>query len=218
MCGRFTIPDEELFLRSKGLNFRPKGLKARFNVAPSQLVPVLKQSAQEVQMLKWGLVPSWSRAPTVGNKMINARAETISEKPSFRSAFKKRRCVILANGFYEWKMDGSKKIPYYIFLKNHEPFGFGGLWEHWKSPEGEILETCTIITTEANEFMRPLHHRMPAIIQPTDFSKWLDQPEKEESLKELLRPFSSSAMETYAVSTFVNNPRNDSKECIRKAQ
>jgi putative SOS response-associated peptidase YedK len=216
MCGRYVVATEELFL--KGFpNFRASKITPRYNIAPTQLVPVLRDIDAGIEMLKWGLIPRWAKDSSIAHNIINARSETIAEKPAFKDAFKNRRCIILSTGFYEWKREGTKKTPYYIFAKDREYFSFAGLWENWKSPEGEIVETCTIVTTAANEFIRPLHNRMPAIIRTEDFQKWLNKDAESETLKKLLQPFPNHNLEMYRVSTFVNNPKNESEECIKIA-
>ena len=166
-------------------------------------------------MLRWGLIPSWAKDPKIGNQCINAKAETVAEKPSFRAAFKKRRCLVVATGFYEWQVQGRTKQPMWIGLRSKRPFAFAGLWEHWTPAEGEPLVTCTIITTEPNELMRPIHNRMPAILAPTSYDQWLDPAFQHiEPLKALLRPYLSEELTAYPVSTLVNNPRHDAPQCL----
>jgi putative SOS response-associated peptidase YedK len=154
--------------------------------------------------LKWGLIPSWAKDASVGAKLINARSETVTEKPSFREAFKKRRCIIPADGFYKWQRTSGKKQPYFFHMRDDHPFGFAGLWDRWKSQDGEIIETCIILTTEANKVLSPVHDRMPVILHPEDYELWLD----EDVRLELLRPFDVSEMDGYPVSTLVNSPRS----------
>ena len=165
----------------------------------------------------WGLIPSWSKDPSIANKLINARGETIAEKPSFRGGFKYKRCLILTDGFYEWKVvQGEKtKTPYFIHMKDKKPFAFAGLWDEWQSSDGGALRTCTIITTEPNELMSTLHNRMPVILDSADYSQWLDPaPRTPESLLPLIRSFPADRMSAYPVSTMVNSPGNDRAECI----
>jgi putative SOS response-associated peptidase YedK len=219
MCGRFTLTQSaEVLAELFELDEVPKFVPG-YNIAPTQPIPVLratKETRRQFDYLYWGLIPSWSKDPSIGARMINARAETVTEKPSFRTAFKRRRCLILADGFYEWQKTGSKKQPYYFQLKDHRPFGFAGLWEHWQSPEGDPIESCTIITTAANETMRPIHDRMPVILQPQDYDVWLDPTlQATEQLLPLLRPYSDAEMQDYPVSTKVNSPQNDSPDCIQ---
>jgi putative SOS response-associated peptidase YedK len=166
-------------------------------------------------MLRWGLIPSWAKDPKIGNQCINAKAETVAEKPSFRSAFKKRRCLVIATGFYEWQVHGARKQPMWIGLRSQQPFAFAGLWEHWTPVEGEPLETCTIITTEPNDLMAPIHNRIPVILAPTAYDQWLDPTfQHVEPLKVLLRPYPSEELAAYPVSTLVNNPRHDAPQCL----
>ena len=218
MCGRYTnITPVEAF----GSLFRiaevplPE-LKPRFNVAPGQDVLACraapKGGARQLVMLRWGLVPHWAKDLSTGYRMINARAETVAEKPSFRSAFRSRRCLVAADGFYEWKIrEGSKaKQPHRIRLKGERPFGFAGLWERWPGREGEVVESCTIIVTTANDLLAPIHERMPVILPPGAYDLWLDpQVTEADRLLPLLRPYPQEEMETYPVSTQVNSPAND---------
>jgi putative SOS response-associated peptidase YedK len=193
-------------------------LEPRYNIAPTQPVAVVRQSelGRALGVVQWGLVPSWAKDPTMGSKMINARAETVAEKPAFRAAFKQRRCLVLADGFYEWQPTSTRqpKQPFYIHRQDDEPFAFAGLWEYWEGADG-ALETCTIITTEANELVSPIHERMPVIIAPDDYAQWLDPTTKQATpLQELLQPYDSDALEAYPVSHAVNNARNESPKCI----
>ena len=170
---------------------------------------------RELALLRWGLVPSWAKDPSIGNRMINARAETVATKPSYRAAFKRRRCLVPADGYYEWKKTGKAKQPYLIRLQDERPFAMAGLWESWQDAGGAALQTFTIITTEANEATCDIHNRMPVILSPGDYPLWLDPEfERAEQLQELLQPYDSHAMRLDPVSTYVNSPRNDSPECI----
>jgi putative SOS response-associated peptidase YedK len=192
----------------------------RYNIAPSQKVLAVRQEAgggREGVMLKWGLIPSWAKEPGIGNSLANARADTVAEKPAFRSAFKRRRCLVVADGFYEWGKGDGGKIPYYFQLKDSGPFAFAGLWERWDKGE-EPIETCTLITTEANGVVGQIHDRMPVILMPGDYEHWLDPKQQEAGpLKELLRPLADELMINHAVSKLVNNPRNERRECIEPA-
>jgi putative SOS response-associated peptidase YedK len=165
-------------------------------------------------MLRWGLIPSWAKDPAMGAKLINARAETVAEKPSFRSAFRHRRCLVVADGFYEWQKQEGKKQPFYFRLQDGQPFAFAGLWESWKDPNGEVVDSCTILTTEANQLMQPIHDRMPVILASQDYDLWLDPTVQSEQLQNLLQPFPSEAMVSYPVSTKVNKPTNDTPELV----
>jgi len=189
----------------------PSSITPNYNIAPTQEVAAVveEDEKRKLERFHWGLIPSWAKDPAIGNKMINARAETVSEKPSFRKAFKVRRCLILADGFYEWqKMDNGKQ-PYYIKMQDDSPFAFAGLWEIW-GKNGEEIRSCTIITTDANDLMDEIHHRMPVILQPEDYSMWLDPDfDEEASLTSLLKPYPAAAMEAYPVSRRVNKPSNN---------
>jgi putative SOS response-associated peptidase YedK len=217
MCGRYTLrasPEEvaEYF----GVSEAP--LTPRFNIAPTQEVPAVMDSEEgrKLVMLRWGLIPSWAKEKSIGAKLINARAETVAEKPSFRSAFKHRRCLLVTDGYFEWKKEGARKQPYYITLKEGGLFAYAGLWEKWKTEEGEIL-SCTIVTTEANQLMQPIHDRMPAILDPKDYAEWLDPtPRPKEALLALIRTYPHEAMRAYPVSTLVNNARNNSPNCVER--
>lgn len=218
MCGRFTLTQSAAAIAEAfDLDEIPRFVPG-YNIAPTQPVPTIRasrDSRREFDYLYWGLIPSWSKDPTIGARMINARSETVTEKPSFRTAFKRRRCLIVADGFYEWQKLGSKKQPYYFQLADHQIFGFAGLWEHWHSPEGDEIQSCTILTTAANELMRSVHDRMPVILHPQDYDLWLDPTiQTDERLNFLLRPYPDDQMCAYPVSTKVNSPQNDSPECI----
>jgi len=216
MCGRFSLTVNEAELN---LRFEMAGGEApyesRYNCAPTQMLAVItNQQPGKISYLKWGLIPSWAKDASIGNKMINARAETITEKPSYRNPLRSRRCLVPADSFYEWKQNGSK-VPYRIFLKDTRLFAFAGLWDSWKTPEGEILNSFTIITTEANEFMQSIHQRMPVILHPRDEKLWLGSNNPEEILA-LLRPFPAERMDAYPVSKLVNSPLNDRPEVIER--
>jgi putative SOS response-associated peptidase YedK len=192
----------------------------RFNIAPTQPVAAVRLGEtggqREGVLLRWGLVPGWAKDPAMGSRLINARAETVAEKPSFRSAFKRRRCLIPADGYYEWQKTGSRKQPFFIRLKDERAFAFAGLWESWdKGGEGP-LETCTIITTESNELTADIHPRMPVILDPRDYPVWLDPAvDDRRQLEPLLKPYAASDMQLDPVSIYVNSPRNEGPDCIR---
>jgi putative SOS response-associated peptidase YedK len=173
MCGRFVLKSPAPKL-AQVFAFKQLDFTAHYNIAPTQGVAALRAAGEERELafLRWGLIPSWSKDPGVGNRLINARVETVAEKPSFRAAFKHRRCLILADGFFEWVQRDGKKQPYYITLRDGNPFAMAGLWEEWHNEDGEVIESCTIITTEANDFMRPLHSRMPVILDPENYAAW----------------------------------------------
>ncbi len=190
-----------------------------YNIAPTQEVAAMveEDETRKLEMFRWGLIPSWAKDPSIGNKMINARAETVSEKPSFRSAFKKRRCLIVADGFYEWQKTDNGKQPFYVRMKDSSPFAFAGLWETWDK-EGEEVRSCSIITTDANDLMNEIHHRMPVILPPETYGVWLDRGfEEREAFSNMLRPYPSDEMEAYPVSRRVNKPANNEPSVIEPA-
>lgn len=221
MCGRYTNAAKKDQIRKEFSAKIPNAVsdKPRYNIAPSQMIEVVLNDNTEriVSLLKWGLIPHWAKDAEIGNKLINARGETLSEKPSFRDAFKNRRCIIPATGFYEWKKGRDGKQPYYFHLKEKDVFGFAGLWEEWIDKEtNKVIETCTIITTEANEVLKPVHDRMPVILKAEDYDEWLDTTiKKAENLQKFLAPYSANEMESYSVSKSVNVPDSDSKELIK---
>ncbi len=223
MCGRFTLrtPTETLSALFDDLNF-PR-LSPRYNIAPTQDVLCVRATptqphAREAVMLKWGLIPFWSKDPKMGSRMINARSETAAAKPSFRAAFKSRRCLVLADGFYEWKKMENQKQPYYITRVDDQPFCMAGLWESWRdktSQQAEPVETCTILTTDANATMVPLHDRMPVILDPGQWDFWLDPEfQDQQKLQQLLVPCPADWLHARAVSKMVNKPVNDGPACI----
>jgi putative SOS response-associated peptidase YedK len=217
MCGRFSLktPVEELV--EKFETPAVSKLSPHYNIAPSQeiLTVLKKDEGRAMSLLFWGLIPSWSKD---GRGFINARAETIVEKPSFRSAFKRRPCLIPADGFFEWRKQGREKQPFYFRMKDGESFAFAGIWEEWKS-EGEKIPTCAIITTQPNEIMSPVHDRMPVILHERDYDLWLDaDADKVDERIELLQPYPAAEMEAYPVSTLVNNPGYDVADAIRKGR
>ncbi len=213
MCGRFSLGSTTEAISSffKGLTI-PLPLVPRYNIAPSQEVLAIRSEYEPV-MLRWGLIPRWAKDFSIGYKMINARAETVAEKPSFKSAYHSRRCLIPADGFYEWKKEGAHKQPYHIRKTDRELFCFAGLWEEWACKStGELIESCTIITTEANSLLKPIHHRMPAVILPEAFDRWLAS----DSVDELIQPYEWERFEAVPVSTFVNNASNQGFACIER--
>ncbi len=217
MCGRFTVttPVEDL-VREFGLEPPAEPLPPRFNVAPTQPVPAIVSDApRQLSLLRWGLVPSWASDVSIGNRLINARAESLAEKPAFRKALEKRRCLVLADGFFEWRKEGKKRFPIWLRRADHRPFAFAGLWEVWRAPDGSWLRTCTIVTVPANSLVAPIHDRMPAILPPDRFDRWLAAP-TEEALP-LLVPFPAGEMEALPVSSRVNSPAYDDPACIEPA-
>jgi putative SOS response-associated peptidase YedK len=219
MCGRFCLTANPAELEEIFTGFKfPEQFAPRFNIAPTQPVLAIPNDARNTaDFLLWGLIPSWSKDPSIASKLINARGETIAEKPSFRGGFKYKRCLIPTDGFYEWKAQpGTKtKTPYFIHMKDRKPFAFAGLWDEWQSPDGGALRTCTIITTEPNDLMKPLHNRMPVILHQKDYADWLDPaPRAPDSLLHLIRSYPADEMSAYPVSTMVNSPANDRAELI----
>jgi putative SOS response-associated peptidase YedK len=219
MCGRFTLTvDAESIQMTFPWLKVPESIPPRYNITPSQPVAAVANTGEkELEFFIWGLIPSWAKDPKIGNRLINARGETLGEKPSFRSAYRRRRCLIIADGFYEWvKQPGQKlKSPYYIQLESKKPFAFAGLWEIWHDPDGSALKTTTIITTEPNEMISRIHARMPVIIEKEAYEEWLDPEEKSpEELNKYLKPYHAEGMIQFPVSRIVNSPANDSPECI----
>ena len=219
MCGRFAQrTDPKRVAKWFGVEDVPE-LEPRYNIAPTQEILGVRETedGREMAFYKWGLIPSWAEDTSMGARLINARSETVREKPAFRHAFKQRHCIIPADGYYEWQKTGGRKQPYYFTMHDERPFGFAGLWDRWKITEGEVIETCTILTTETNDNARELHDRMPVILHPEDYDLWLDEDvRKLDLLKELFRPYPSQEMLTYPVSALVNNVRPDGAELIKK--
>ncbi len=221
MCGRFSQSQPADVIAQAFQVAEVPPLTPRYNIAPTQSVATVLQTPEhqnrQFRMLHWGLIPSWAKDTKMGARLINARAETVAEKPAFRSAFRQRRCLVLADGFYEWQQQESKKQkqPFYFRLSDKHPFAFAGLWECWEDGSGEKIESCTLLTTEPNELMNPIHNRMPVILDPKDYDLWLDpKVKKPELLQPLLRPYPAEEMTIYPVSTVVNKPSNDMAECI----
>jgi putative SOS response-associated peptidase YedK len=220
MCGRFTldIPVElliEIFDIAEAPFFE---LWPRYNIAPTQGVPVVRQYADyqyRLDSLRWGLIPSWTKEALPAPPLINARSETVAEKPTFRQSIKYRRCLIPATGFFEWLRQGDKKTPLLIRLKESAPLIFAGIWESWKGPDGKTTDSCAILTTEANTLVAPAHDRMPVILRPQDWKPWLDRDMRDpQRLKELYAPYPADEMEMFPVSSLVNSTKNDSADLI----
>jgi putative SOS response-associated peptidase YedK len=224
MCGRFDQhTDPELIAERFGvslLRIHARGAHPHFNVAPSQVVLAVRldteDKGRELVGLKWGLIPFWSKEPKTNYSTINARAETVDTKPTYRHAFRNRRCLIPADGFYEWRKTGDGKQPYYITAADGQGFGFAGLWERWapKDSDVEAVESCSIIVTAANSVMQPIHDRMPVILAPGDYDRWLAPDTPGDTLKGLLRPCDPAKIEAWPVSTRVDSPQNDGVECL----
>ncbi len=217
MCGRFTLTTNLGAIAKRfGISRFLEEVGPRYNVAPTQSVIVVNDDGtRHLAEMRWGLIPSWAKEAAIGNRMINARAETVATKPAFRMALRKRRCLVVADGFYEWQLLGRRKQPVYIALKSREPFGFAGLWETWTAPDGDEIKTCTMITTEANELLKPIHDRMPVILMREAEGVWLDPTIQDPAvLLPLLTPYPAEEIEWYPVSTRVNNPDYDFLGCI----
>ena len=217
MCGRFALNENPTKLAQ---HFHLSGdfdVLPSWNIAPSTKILTVKANEEEnrlLQKMRWGLIPSWAKDPSIGNQLINARAETVATKPAFRTALRERRCLIVADGFYEWQAQGRRKQPWCIRMQDGRPFAFAGLWERWTNPEGRGIESCTIITTTPNALIKPFHHRMPVILVPRDYDLWLDVRISDlDRLLLLLAPYLPEDMTAYPVSPLVNNPANDSPAC-----
>ena len=217
MCGRFVLKSTSSEIADQfGLSEVPD-LFPYYNIAPTQSIPIIRAPAgtRECPMARWGLIPAWSKYPKTEYSTFNARAETVSTKPAFRVAFLQRRCIIPVDGFYEWLRSGASKSPYYISFANNRPFAFAGLWERWEK-DGQVVESCTIIVTEANDLMRPIHDRMPVILAAEDYDRWLDPSIVDgERIQSLLKPCHSQWLQAYPVSPAVNNSRNEGEDLIK---
>lgn len=218
MCGRFTsLLTLEMLEAVFGVTGAPL-MPQRFNIAPSQQVLAVREAGEEGRSLspvRWGLVPHWAKDMSMGSRMINARAETIHEKPAFRQAIRTRRCIIPASGFYEWRATASGKTPHYITMRDGSPMAFAGIWDVWKSPEGERVETCAILTTSPNSLMATIHDRMPVILHQGEFTLWLDRTiDDPQTLQRLYQPYPAELMQEWQVSTAVNSPRTADPSCV----
>ncbi|MFC4735992.1 SOS response-associated peptidase [Bacillus daqingensis] len=220
MCGRFTfLIDEDELMRLYGLEYVPE-LEQSYNTAPSQQITAIVHDGEKNRAgkLRWGLVPSFAKDEKIGWKMINARSETVHEKPSFKKLFYKRRCIIPADSFYEWKRENNEKLPYRIRLSEEPVMSLAGLWDRWEAPDGSIVQSCTILTTEANSLMEDIHDRMPVILDEAARSIWLDRSVQDtEKLRGLLTPYPAEKMEAYRVPQIVNSPKHNGPECIEPA-
>ncbi len=226
MCGRYNILTSAQaivdYFEVAEVLFDPDQWTPRCNVAPSQQVPVVRSrsaSVRELALLRWGLLPHWAKEEKTRYRTINARAESVASKPAYRSAFRVRRCLVPATGFFEWQQTAAGKQPWNFRLKNKQPFAFAGLWEHWEGTEGKVIESFTIIVTDANELVRPVHDRMPAILSPGEYAAWLDPTHADTAaLLAMLDPYPAEPMEGYPVSRRVNNPANDDAACVSPAR
>lgn len=220
MCGRFTlITEPEKILGRFRIQQMHFDLQPRYNIAPGQMIPAIIEDRRQrkIGQLKWGLVPSWAQDEKIGYKMINARAETLTEKPAFRRLFERKRCLIPADGFYEWQQRKSGKQPMRIMMKSGELFAFAGLFDTWIKPDGQKVHSCTIITTKPNEVVADIHDRMPVILREEDEAMWLDREKYDaELLRSLLIPYDPEEMRAYPVPTLVGNPKNDVPDCIEE--
>lgn len=220
MCGRFTLTlGKGELARETGLpEGMFEGMEPSFNRAPGQELAALvwRDGGPKLERFRWGLVPEWTEDPSVGNRMINARSESLEEKPSFAEAFRSRRCLILSDGFYDWPVGRDRESPHYVRLKSRRLFAFAGLWSSWKSPQGEELRTCTIITCPANERLAPIHPRMPVILPKSHWKAWLDPEQDPAVLSGLMASYAPGLLETYRVSGAVNAVAHDSPDCIRE--
>lgn len=223
MCGRFALYHDRaaltkhLYVRQVAVEFQP-----RYNIAPTQAVAAVLRPPERdepvLDALQWGLVPFWAKDARIGSRMINARAETVAEKPAYRAAFKRRRCLLPASGYYEWKKQENGKTPHYVSMVDGRPFAMAGLWEEWNGPDGELLHTCTIITTEASQRIAPVHHRMPAILDDAAQRRWLEaDPDDRSALQDLLAPYDGADLHFHPVSTQVNAAQWDDPKCIEPA-
>ena len=223
MCGRYSLTrrGEEILERFsiQEILMEREHLKPRYNIAPSQMVTVVinKEGHRVLAEFKWGLIPFWAKEAKATKALINARCETVAEKPFFKKSLNKRRCLIPADGFYEWKRENKEKIPMYIQVKDQDIFSFAGLWDEWTSPEGEVIRTCTIITTNANEPMSGVHDRMPVIIRLENEAIWLDPDIKDPAiLQSLLQPLDDQLIQMHEVSSRVNSPKQDTADLIER--
>jgi putative SOS response-associated peptidase YedK len=222
MCGRYRLTAKERYLRDHFGIDEDFAWTPRWNIAPTQLVPVIRQdstkSGRSFELVRWGLIPSWAKDPSIATKTINAMSETAADKPAFRGALRLRRCLIPADCFYEWQSMGSKqKQPFSIGMAEDSTFAFAGLWERWQDPGGEIIETCTILTTKPNALVADVHDRMPVILKADDYDLWLDPTVRNPALvAACFKPFDATLMKKYPVSTRVNRPENDDPECARE--
>ncbi|MGF1537796.1 MAG: SOS response-associated peptidase [Elainellaceae cyanobacterium] len=219
MCGRFTLTASgKTISQAFDLNSTPN-VEPRYNIAPSQpVLAVTVNGSRQVSTFRWGLVPFWAKDPKIGYRLINARSETVAEKPAFRQAFARRRCIIVADGFYEWQVPApgkKQKQPFYFYLQNRQPFGFAGLWEQWHSPNGEIVLSCTILTGAASGVTESVHHRMPLVVGHQDYGAWLDPGRSPLELQALIASFHAENWVAHPVSRLVNDPRHDQPDCIK---
>jgi len=221
MCGRFILHTPESRVREefKLENTEPLGLKSCYNITPSQDIPIIRdtETGPEMVLAQWGLIPAWSKESRSRYSTINARVESVAEKPTYRASFKRKRCLIPADGFYEWKLIAGNKVPHHIRMKNGGVFAFAGLWDHWED-DNDSLDSCVIITMPSNAVMRPIHERMPAIIAPAHYNLWIDSGMMgKQEIMRCLTSAPSSQLSAYPVSTWVNSPKHNDERCIQPA-
>ncbi len=221
MCGRFALSSPAARLRERfRLAAAPEPYEPRYNIAPTQpVLAIANRATRLLRPVRWGLIPHWAADPGIGHRLINARAETLLRRPAFRDALLRRRCLIPADGFYEWqRQPRGRRLPYYVRSCDGEPFALAGLWDVWHSPQGERVASCTIITTDANAVVAPVHERMPVILSPGSYDRWLDaQVADASALETLLRPCPPEWLEAYRVAPLVNSPANDGPQCVTPA-
>ncbi len=218
MCGRFTFAlSPELLSEIFGVTVL-EDIPLRYNIAPSQQIPIIRATAtggRYLSSVRWGLVPHWAKDTSIGARMINARCETVHEKPAFRQAIRARRCIVPASGFFEWAATPNGKVPHYVTMRDASPLAFAGIWDSWKTPEGEAIETCAILTTTANSLMAPLHDRMPVLLHPTEFELWLDRSmNNPEKLQRLYQPYPAELLQEWEVSSIVNSASHETTDAI----
>ena len=217
MCGRYTTISIQAIAEQFGLPL--PDLRPSYNIGPERPILVVRRAEgsgqREIASLRWGLIPWWTRDAAMLSPLINARAETAAWRPAFRDSFRQRRCLIPADGFYEWKGEAGRKQPYFVQMRDGRLFAFAGLWDRWEPPDGDAIESCTILTTNANDLVRPLHDRMPVIVRPEDYELWLEPGTPMAEVKEILRPYPVEEMRAYPVSRDVNSMANDRPELIR---
>jgi putative SOS response-associated peptidase YedK len=219
MCGRYTLTAEAETLQRAFQLETVEGYTPRYNIAPTQHVPIIThEQRRALTWVRWGLIPSWAKDPSIGATLINARAETLDEKPSFRESFRRRRCLIPADGFYEWAKAGAQKRPHYIYRPGRALFAFAGLWDAWKNPQGEWVRSCTIVTTDPNDLIRPLHHRMAVMFTPEQADAWLDEQASLQALHSLLRAYPSHDLALHEVGPQVNSAQAEGPQLIEPSQ
>lgn len=222
MCGRYSLQTPADTLAKHFQLAKVPLVKPRYNIAPSQLVITVRvpasQDGREVELARWGLIPSWAKDPSIGARMIIARAETVADKPAFRDALARRRCLMPADGYYEWQRQGWRKQPFYIRMKEGWPFAFAGLWERWKGPDGKAVETCALLTTDPSASLRSIHNRMPVILDPSSYDLWLDPDIRLAAhLQPLFRPYRDEEITAYPVNLYVNDPSHDDPQCLESS-